>query len=72
LRNCREEHAASNAATGKLLWKFDSGINGTQPARRVAFWTDGKDRRMLAGVMNYLYARSTPENKLGLATPGDV
>src|SRR5713101_6087959 len=24
---------ALNAATGKLLWKFDSGIQGTQPAR---------------------------------------
>src|SRR5580698_10652109 len=24
---------ALNAATGKLLWKFDSGIAGTQPAR---------------------------------------
>src|SRR6516165_204706 len=24
---------ALDAATGKLLWKFDSGINGTQPDR---------------------------------------
>lgn len=46
---------ALNAATGKLLWKFDSGIKGTQPDRGLAYWTDGKDRRVLVGVMNFLY-----------------
>ena len=33
---------ALDAATGNLKWKFDSGINGTQPARGVTYWTDGK------------------------------
>jgi len=47
---------ALEAATGKLLWKFDSGINGTQPDRGLAFWSSGKDRRILAGVMNFVYA----------------
>ena len=47
---------ALDAATGKLLWKFDSGIRGTQPDRGLAFWSDGSDRRVLVGVMNYLYA----------------
>src|ERR1700690_1228880 len=47
---------ALNAATGKLLWKFDSGIKGTQPDRGLAFWSSGKDRRILVGVMNFLYA----------------
>jgi len=47
---------ALDAATGKLLWKFDSGIKGTQPDRGLAYWTDGKDRRVLAGVMNFVYA----------------
>lgn len=47
---------ALDAATGKLFWKFDSGIRGTQPDRGLAYWTDGKDKRILAGVMNYLYA----------------
>ncbi|HEY6330468.1 MAG TPA: PQQ-binding-like beta-propeller repeat protein [Blastocatellia bacterium] len=47
---------ALDAATGNLIWKFDSGIKGTQPARGLAYWTDGKDRRILAGVMNFLYA----------------
>ncbi|HUX28311.1 MAG TPA: PQQ-binding-like beta-propeller repeat protein, partial [Terracidiphilus sp.] len=46
---------ALDAGTGKLKWKFDSGIDGTQPARGVAYWTDGKDERIFAGVMNFLY-----------------
>ncbi len=29
---------ALDAATGKLLWKFDSGIRGTQPDRGLAYW----------------------------------
>jgi glucose dehydrogenase len=47
---------ALDAATGKLIWKFDSGVKGTQPARGMAFWTDGSQSRVFAGVMNYLYA----------------
>jgi len=47
---------AVDAATGSLLWKFDSGINGTQPARGVTYWADGKQSRLFAGVMNFLYA----------------
>jgi quinoprotein glucose dehydrogenase len=47
---------ALDAATGKQLWKFDSGIKGTQPDRGLAYWSDGKDKRILVGVMNFLYA----------------
>ena len=46
---------ALDAATGTLKWKFDSGIASTQPSRGVAYWSDGKDERIFAGVMNYLY-----------------
>ena len=46
---------ALDAATGKLKWKFDSGIASSQPARGVTYWTDGKDDRIFAGVMNFLY-----------------
>ena len=54
---------ALNAATGKLLWKFDSGIKGTQPDRGLAYWSSGKDQRILAGVMNYLYALDAATGK---------
>jgi glucose dehydrogenase len=47
---------ALDAATGKLLWTFDSGIAGTQPARGLTYWTAGNEHRLFAGVMNYLYA----------------
>jgi len=47
---------ALDAATGKLLWKFDSGIRGTQPDRGLTYWADGNDKRILVGVMNFVYA----------------
>ena len=47
---------ALDAATGKLLWKFDSGIKSNQPARGATYWTDGKDSRLFVGIMNFLYA----------------
>ncbi|HZD48253.1 MAG TPA: c-type cytochrome [Silvibacterium sp.] len=47
---------ALDAATGKLLWTFDSGIKGTQPDRGLSWWTDGSESRLFAGVMNFLYA----------------
>jgi quinoprotein glucose dehydrogenase len=47
---------ALDATNGKLLWKFDSGIRGTQPDRGLAYWTDGKDKRVIVGVMNFVYA----------------
>ena len=47
---------ALDAATGKELWKFDSGVNGSQPNRGLAYWSDGKDKRILAGALNFLYA----------------
>ncbi len=60
---------ALSAATGKLLWKFDSGIQGTQPNRGLAYWRAGKDARILAGIMNYLYALDAATGK-AIATFG--
>jgi quinoprotein glucose dehydrogenase len=55
---------ALDAATGRLLWKFDSTVDShdhtiggaSQPSRGLAYWTDGKSARIFAGVLNYLYA----------------
>ncbi len=47
---------ALDGATGKQLWKFDSGIVGSQPSRGLSYWTDGKESRVLAYIMNFLYA----------------
>ncbi len=58
-----EKVIALDAASGKLLWKFDSGIFGTAPARGLAYWTDGKESRVFAGVMNYLYALDAATGK---------
>ncbi len=46
---------ALDAATGQLKWKFDSGIEGTQPDRGLAYWEDGDDRRIIVGIMNLVY-----------------
>jgi quinoprotein glucose dehydrogenase len=61
---------ALNAATGALLWKFDSGIKGTQPDRGLAYWAEGQDQRLLVGVMNFLYALDASTGK-PIATFGD-
>jgi quinoprotein glucose dehydrogenase len=50
-----EKVIALDAATGRLKWKFDFGIRGTQTSRGVAYWSDGKQGRILAGAMNFLY-----------------
>jgi len=54
---------ALDAATGKLLWKFDSGIKGTQPDRGLAYWSAGTAARILVGVMNFLYALDAATGK---------
>lgn len=46
---------ALDAASGTLKWKFDAGVRGTQPARGMTYWADGKRGRIFAGVMNFLY-----------------
>jgi quinoprotein glucose dehydrogenase len=54
---------ALDAATGKLLWKFDSGVLGTQPNRGLAYWSDGHDKRIITGVMNFVYALDASTGK---------
>ncbi len=55
---------ALNAATGTVLWKFDSGIKGTQPDRGLAYWSDGKQARIIVGMMNFVYALDAATGKL--------
>jgi glucose dehydrogenase len=47
---------ALDAATGKLLWSFDSGVTSTQPVRGLTWWTDNSESRLFAGIANFLYA----------------
>jgi quinoprotein glucose dehydrogenase len=54
---------ALNAATGKLLWKFDSGIDGTRPDRGLTYWASGTDKRIFAGIMNFVYALDADTGK---------
>jgi len=54
---------ALNAATGNLLWHFDSGIRGTQPDRGLAYWSSTNDRRILVGVLNFVYALDASTGK---------
>jgi quinoprotein glucose dehydrogenase len=63
---------ALDAATGKVKWKFDSGITGTQPDRGLAYWSspDNKDRRIIVGVMNCVYALDA-ETGQAIPTFGD-
>jgi quinoprotein glucose dehydrogenase len=54
---------AVDAGSGKLLWKFASGIKGTQPDRGLSYWSDGKESRIIAGVMNFVYALDAATGK---------
>jgi glucose dehydrogenase len=54
---------ALDAATGKLLWTFDSGVTSTQPVRGPAWWSNGGESRLFAGVANFLYALDPRDGK---------
>ncbi|HEY1901563.1 MAG TPA: c-type cytochrome [Terracidiphilus sp.] len=58
-----EKVVALDAATGKLKWKFDSGIEGTQPDRGITYWVDGNRPRIFAGVLNFLYCLDAETGK---------
>jgi quinoprotein glucose dehydrogenase len=54
---------ALDGATGKQLWQFDSGIIGRQPSRGFTYWSDGKESRLFAYIMNFLYALDPASGK---------
>ena len=47
---------AVDAATGRQLWVFDSGIAGVGANRGLMYWRDGDDARVFAAVDNFVYA----------------
>jgi len=54
---------ALDATTGKLRWTFDPALTNdlvdmkfSQPSRGFAWWSAGKDHRLFAGILNYLFA----------------
>ena len=60
----KTEVIALDAATGKLKWKFDSGIVAGQPARGMSYWNDGERGRIYAAVMNFLFCLDAETGKL--------
>jgi quinoprotein glucose dehydrogenase len=61
---------AIDAATGQLKWKFNSGVQGTQPDRGLAYWESAGERRILVGVMNFVYELNADTGQ-PIATFGD-
>jgi glucose dehydrogenase len=52
------------------LWAFDAGVPAPQPNRGFSYWTDGKESRLFAGVMDHLYALD-PHTGTPIASFGD-
>ena len=47
---------ALDGATGKLLWRFHSGVRAGGPQRGLAMWSAGRERRLFANAGSFLYA----------------
>src|SRR5690349_20191712 len=59
----KQEVIALDAVTGGLLWTFDSQKEfasekvASRAERGLAYWKDGGERRIFAGICKYVYAR---------------
>ena len=60
----RHKVVALDAANGKLLWRFDSGVPGRGANRSVVYWSSGADRRIFAAVQSFIYALDARTGKL--------
>jgi quinoprotein glucose dehydrogenase len=58
---------ALDAATGKLLWDFDAHkgekVTGKQRSRGLSYWASGNERRIFAGINEYLYSLDAATGK---------
>ncbi len=54
---------ALDAATGKQIWRFESGINGRGANRGVAYWKEGNERRLFTAVQHWVYALDAATGK---------
>lgn len=52
----KHKFVALEAATGKELWKFDSGVAARGPNRGLCYWSSGEDQRIFASVQSFVYA----------------
>src|SRR5688572_26154649 len=65
---------ALDAATGKLLWEFDSGVKGVGPNRGLMYWASGAERRVFAADGRFIYALDPDTGKpiAGFGTDGRI
>ena len=59
----RKSVIALDATSGKLLWKYDFNLPGYVLTRGVAYWSDGKQGRILAGARYFLFALDASTGK---------
>ncbi|HWP44379.1 MAG TPA: PQQ-binding-like beta-propeller repeat protein, partial [Blastocatellia bacterium] len=59
----RHKIIALDAATGRLIWRFDLGPIAQGANRGVTYWEAGSDRRIFAAIKNYLYALDAATGK---------
>lgn len=55
---------ALDAASGKLLWKFEADVQGFARSRGVSYWTDGRESRIFAAMRSDLFALDASTGKL--------
>ncbi|MBA2587419.1 MAG: PQQ-binding-like beta-propeller repeat protein [Alphaproteobacteria bacterium] len=65
---------ALDGGSGKLLWRFHSGVKAGGPQRGLAMWGKGRDKRLFAAAGNYLYALDPSSGKPlpGFGTGGRI